>query len=85
MSVTFFMVLASCVTARDITFPPVAALQSPFGAETFFEDNLSSAPFAGLTTYANLPHVHCLARNGFDVEPYDIAVSLRCTNCTTHS
>jgi agmatinase len=61
--------------ARDITFPPVSGyssqqivLQGPNDAE------ITTSKFAGLTTYANLPYVHCLAPEGQDVEPYDIAI-----------
>lgn len=77
---TSVIVLASAVTAREIIFPPVFGVQHALG-ETTFKDHLgndgmdlSTALYSGLTTYANLPYVHCLAKDGEDVEPYDIAI-----------
>lgn len=64
---------AAVVTAREITFPPVAALQHPMVAGLPFEADISQALFSGLTTYANLPYVHCL-QDGGEVEKYDIAI-----------
>ncbi|KAF2395526.1 Arginase/deacetylase [Trichodelitschia bisporula] len=34
---------------------------------------MTAPPFAGLTTFANLPYVHCLAPGGEVVPPFDIA------------
>nr|POE54940.1 putative agmatinase 3 [Quercus suber] len=65
--------------AREITFPPVSGYQHPFVGQTglisdFSEDlDISSTLYSGLTTYANLPYVHCLASEG-EVETYDIAI-----------
>ncbi|KAK4634152.1 Putative agmatinase 2 [Fulvia fulva] len=62
--------------ARDITFPPISGMQTPLtgnGANNRDLD-LSQIMFAGLTTYANLPYVHCLAADEEHVEPYDIAI-----------
>lgn len=65
--------------ARDITFPPVSPYQAPM-SNGFQSSNLpneldvSSANFGGLTTFANLPYVHCLSANPQDVEPFDIAI-----------
>ncbi|PPJ61298.1 hypothetical protein CBER1_05090 [Cercospora berteroae] len=59
--------------AREITFPPV---QHPLGVETDapgLSEDISLAKFAGLTTFANLPYVHCLSSDK-QVEPYDIAI-----------
>lgn len=37
--------------------------------------DVSGAKFRGLSTYANLPYVHCLSGGGDDeVEDYDIAI-----------
>jgi len=64
--------------ARDITFPPVSPYQTPikdFQSTGHFDDlDVSSANFHGLTTYANLPYVHCLSEKPQDIEPFDIAV-----------
>ena len=64
--------LASLCSAREITFPPVAAVQFPLRIESQLD--ISQPIFAGLTTYANTPYVHCLAADGEKVEPYDIAI-----------
>ncbi|KAJ9626541.1 hypothetical protein H2203_004174 [Taxawa tesnikishii (nom. ined.)] len=36
--------------------------------------DLSSPLYAGLTTFANLPYVHCLAKDPAEVERFDIAI-----------
>jgi agmatinase len=65
--------------ARDIIFPPVAAVHAndqavlSIGRDSFAEFN----KFAGLSTYANLPFVQCLAETDVEVagvEKYDIAI-----------
>lgn len=72
--------LAVAASAREITFPPVSGVQHPMAgadinASPIFPGlDISSALYAGLSTYANLPYVHCLAGEGEDVEPYDIAI-----------
>ncbi|KAG8626085.1 hypothetical protein KVT40_006486 [Elsinoe batatas] len=72
------LLLAVAISAREITFPPLNGYQMPFGTSS--EDNpydnidISGANFQGLTTYANLPYVHCLNSNADQVPPYDIAV-----------
>lgn len=66
------------VAAREISFPPVAGYQNPVGQASLsqgLEDealDISSALYSGLTTYANLPYIHCLADG--EVERYDIAI-----------
>lgn len=66
--------LVALSSAREITFPPVAAVQYPMVADVpGIGDDISQALYSGLTTYANLPYVHCL-QNGGDVEKYDIAI-----------
>ena len=68
---TTFAILAR---GREITFPPV----SGFSQQPIFEqggiDISAGSAFAGLTTYANLHYVHCLAGKGEEVEKYDIAI-----------
>ncbi|EFQ86928.1 hypothetical protein PTT_17725 [Pyrenophora teres f. teres 0-1] len=65
----------SLARAREITFPPVSGYASqqviPQG---FMEPDVTQAKFAGLNTYGNLPYVHCLAPQGQEVEPFDIAI-----------
>ncbi|KAF2866325.1 arginase family-domain-containing protein [Massariosphaeria phaeospora] len=66
--------LLPLIDAREITFPPASGYsQQPFLAHVGIDISTGSA-FAGLTTYANLPYVHCLAAEGEHVEKYDIAI-----------
>lgn len=71
------LALAAPICARDIVFSPVAAVQFPLGdlGPNDFKpgEDISSSPYLGLTTFANLPYTHCLA-NSSDVEPFDIAI-----------
>ncbi|KAI5369503.1 Putative ureohydrolase [Septoria linicola] len=76
MSILALAAFAVASSAREITFPPV--VQHPLGAFNIdvtpgLSEDISQAKFAGLTTYANLPYVHCLSAED-DVEPYDIAI-----------
>ena len=75
---TLFLWSISPCLARDIVFPPISPLehggrdsyQSPIGAQ---DDVLQSGmKYAGLTTFANLPWVHCLSQDP-DLELFDIA------------
>lgn len=73
MALHILLGLIGLSLAREITFPPV---QHPLGVETEapgLSEDISLAKFAGLTTFANLPYVHCLSSNK-EVEPYDIAI-----------
>ncbi|KAL6710053.1 hypothetical protein ACN47E_009844 [Coniothyrium glycines] len=70
-----FASYAAFIHAREISFPPVAGYhtdQAILGG--YNEPDITQAKFAGLTTYANLPYVHCLAPDGQKVDPYDIAI-----------
>jgi agmatinase len=61
--------------ARDIVFPPVSGYTTDQAILGGYNDiDISQARFAGLTTYANLPYVHCLAPGGEEVEKFDIAI-----------
>jgi agmatinase len=61
--------------ARDITFPPVSGYSSQQVIPQGFNDpGIMDSPFAGLTTFASLPYVHCLAPEEENVEPFDIAI-----------
>ncbi|KAF2107961.1 arginase family protein [Lophiotrema nucula] len=67
--------LACTSDARKISFPPISGYhpqQPVFGQEGI--DISTGSAFAGLTTYANLPYVHCLAGKDVEVEKYDIAI-----------
>lgn len=66
--------LITFCAARDITFPPVAAIQHPMLEDVpGVGDDISQALYSGLTTYGNLPYVHCL-QDGGELEKYDIAI-----------
>lgn len=69
--------LASSTRARDIVFPPIHPdVQYVFSNENN-GPNLAGfdTPFVGLSTFANLPYVHCLKdAHSNDIEKYDIAV-----------
>jgi agmatinase len=73
-----FLALAALLEAREIVFPPTSGYQFPLGNSLGFEtDDIASPKFNGLSTYANLPYVHCLANSTLsseDIEKYDIAV-----------
>lgn len=72
--ITILSFLGVLSSAREITFPPVAAVQFPIVADIPGQtDDISQGLYAGLTTYANLPYVHCLQKGG-EVEKYDIAI-----------
>jgi agmatinase len=62
--------------AREIVFPPSSGYTTDQAVLSAGYNNpdISQAKFAGMTTYANLPYVHCLAAEGEEVEQFDIAV-----------
>lgn len=68
------LLLATASNAREIVFPPLNSYQAPLS--NFGVDNVdvSSANFAGLTTFANLPYSHCLSNNDEVAGNYDIAI-----------
>lgn len=89
MHVLSFSLLVLGSTAREIVFPPTAAYQSPLLAgqnSLEYEIDVSSANFAGLTTFANLPYQHCLAKDENEAGEYDIAIlgAPFDTVCTLH-
>lgn len=79
MAVTLLSVIlayASTLHAREITFPKASGYQNPLGVMPLDEidnGNFRLAKFHGMTTYADLPYVHCLS-NESSVEEYDIAI-----------
>lgn len=61
--------------AREITFPPVSGFANQQILGHGGDIDVTRGPaFAGLTTYANLPYVHCLAGEGEEVEKFDIGI-----------
>ncbi|KAF2661073.1 Arginase/deacetylase [Lophiostoma macrostomum CBS 122681] len=64
----------SLAQGREIIFPPISGFsQQPIYEQGGIDVSTGSA-FAGLTTYANLPYVHCLAGKEEEIEKYDIAI-----------
>jgi agmatinase len=73
ISTLSILLLASTAAGRDITFSPVVGYQVPMQPLGHGEAiDITGAKFAGLTTFANLPYVHCLDKAG--PEKYDIAI-----------
>ncbi|KAB8437348.1 hypothetical protein FH972_025028 [Carpinus fangiana] len=70
------ILLAVPVNAREITFPPVAAIDARGGQVPLFGQgapiDISGSAYQGLTTFANLPYVHCLSAEK-NVDSFDIA------------
>ncbi|KIW31704.1 agmatinase, variant [Cladophialophora immunda] len=75
-----FLLPASSI-ARDVVFPPVSPLQANLGGHASrYRSPVASGKdplaefekYSGLTTFANLPWVHCLSPDD-DVDKYDIA------------
>lgn len=63
--------------AREIIFPPISgygSIPNQVLLDGYNDADITQSKFAGLTTYANLPYVHCLAKEGEEVETFDIAV-----------
>ena len=60
--------------AREISFPSLSGFSSDQAVMGILPSDITQAKFGGLTTYANLPYVHCLAPEGEDIEEFDIAV-----------
>lgn len=70
------LLLLHTAFARDIHFPPASGYsqQAVFGKIDDGIDVSTGSSFAGLSTYANLPYVHCLGDENEDVEKYDIGI-----------
>ncbi|KAL5002885.1 arginase family-domain-containing protein, partial [Aspergillus recurvatus] len=74
------LVLASILSpalAREITFPPIAAIQSDqfiLGQREKNIDIVSGSQFSGLTTFAHIPYVNCFVDSDAESTPYDIAI-----------
>ncbi|KAL2354038.1 arginase family-domain-containing protein [Cryomyces antarcticus] len=75
---------ATRVGAREITFPPVSGITTRSGQQVSFAqdgnngdfdgiDISTGSAYSGLTTFASLPYVNCLAAEK-DVEKYDVAI-----------
>ena len=65
MGLLILLSFAFNVLAREITFPPIAGVQQLAGVSGLDEAiYLDATKYRGLTTYANLPYVHCLGKAG---------------------
>ncbi|KAL3460794.1 agmatinase 1 [Aspergillus heterothallicus] len=65
---------ASAAVAREIVFPPIAAVhnQAIVGQDEKV-DIVSGSQFSGLTTFAHIPYVNCFVDSEAEATPYDIA------------
>lgn len=61
-------------SAREISFPSLSGFSSDQAIMGLMDPDITQAKFGGLTTYANLPYVHCLAEEGQSIEEFDIAI-----------
>ena len=64
------------ILSREIIFPPINPLQGQHYEASFsrHKDVLEAdTTYAGLTTFANLPWIHCLSKND-QVDKFDIAI-----------
>ncbi|GKZ18283.1 hypothetical protein AbraIFM66951_000841 [Aspergillus brasiliensis] len=66
--------------ARDIVFPPVAAVHNPSSHQYQYPlahedtiDIVTGSQFSGLTTFANLPYLNCFVDDESTLNSYDIA------------
>ncbi|KAJ8113799.1 hypothetical protein OPT61_g4158 [Boeremia exigua] len=66
--------VVALASAREISFPPVSGFSSDQAVMGIITPDITQAKFGGLTTYANLPYVHCLAPDGEEPEKFDIGV-----------
>lgn len=74
-SVLIFSTFLAVICTHEIVFPPVAAIHSN-GQSVISSGNdalVDMNRYSGLSTYANLPYVHCLSPEN-DLEAYDIAI-----------
>ncbi|KAL4933058.1 agmatinase [Aspergillus undulatus] len=77
--ITLTLILSlSAASARDIIFPPIAAVHSNqllLGQDKDTKiDVISGSQFNGLTTFAHIPYVNCFVNSEAETTPYDIAI-----------
>ncbi|KAI9375963.1 arginase family-domain-containing protein [Aspergillus egyptiacus] len=68
--------LAIPTLAREIAFPPIAAVQSNqvlLGQQDEKIDIITGSQFSGLTTFAHIPYLNCFVDSEAENTPYDIA------------
>lgn len=74
MIIPVFLLVIGAI-ARQIVFPPISGFppaQHILGGN--YDSDITQAKFAGLTTYANIPYVHCLAPKDDEIEAFDIGI-----------
>lgn len=71
---TWSVSIVAVANAREINFPSLSGFSSDQALMGIVTPDITQAKFGGLTTYANLPYVHCLAPQGEDVDVFDIAI-----------
>ncbi|PYH41639.1 agmatinase [Aspergillus saccharolyticus JOP 1030-1] len=84
------LLAAATASARDIVFPPIAAIHNPSTQFTLQNDEINKidivtgSQFSGLTTFANLPYANCFVEDEsltYDIAflgaPFDTAVTGR--------
>lgn len=77
LTANLLLQLIACTLARDIVFPPQIPLAQhdssyePGILTPGFSD--AGSRFVGLSTFANLPYVYCLAEDADEVERFDVA------------
>ena len=74
LSLSVSIAALAIADAREISFPSLSGFSSDQAVMGIITPDVTQAKFGGLTTYANLPYVHCLAPEGEEVENFDIAV-----------
>lgn len=78
LGILFLALFSSSCAARDIIFPSAGVLRNDAGAsyQSPIQEQgdvlLDTAKYAGLTTFANLPWIHCLSQET-DLDRFDIA------------
>lgn len=76
-SLALLLCFFHAVVAREIIFPPVAAVV-PLNKQTILSPDedvpVDTSMYTGLSTYANLPFVHCLSQAKEVIQTYDIAI-----------
>lgn len=75
-SVLLYAVCLPAALARDITFPPIAAIQRTGQFPLSNEDPVdivTGSQYNGLTTFAHIPYVNCFTDDDIESKSYDIA------------
>ncbi|KAA8647772.1 agmatinase [Aspergillus tanneri] len=75
---TLILSYITCILAREIVFPPVAAIRGPSDQLPLAGhdpvDISTGSQFSGLTTFAHIPYVNCFVDEQAESQAYDIAI-----------